>query len=130
MEIGGAEESYLGAHPTRARETPRARNTENADHSHRSLQLNPIQFIWRFDIKQCQYRRIHISDVRGAIGGQFAIIEKYPLHNFRIDRAVVAAPRLFVRLDQVLWDAAEGGLPGDAVAVVVGDEEVGDHVRI
>src|SRR5437868_1409618 len=48
----------------------------------------------------------------------------------RIDRAVVAAPGGFVRLDQRLRDAAEGGLPRDAVAVVVHGDEVRDHVRV
>ena len=58
------------------------------------------------------------------------VVEENPLHDLGVDRAVVAAPGLLVRLDQRFGDTAQRGLPGDAVAVVVGDEEVGDHVRV
>ena len=43
---------------------------------------------------------------------------------------MVSTPYLFVWLEQLFRNAAEGGLPGDAVSVVVGDEEVGNHVGI
>src|SRR4051812_3033241 len=106
MEIGGAEESYLGIHPTRAQETPRARNTENADHSHRSLQLHTVKFVRSPNREQSQNRRVHIRNVGRAIGSELTIVKKDPLHNFGIDGAVITAPGLFVRLDQILRDAA------------------------
>src|SRR5438309_10268750 len=95
-----------------------------------STQLNTIELVRGLHAEQSEYGRINIRDVRRPICIQLPVVKENPFHDLRVDRAVIAAPYLLVRLDELLGDAAKGCLPGDAVAVVVGHEEIGNHIRV